>query len=173
MGNDAEEWAKVAGTFPSQKKTYQITGTETNEEMTGLGSLRDTKEMRIEFDVFKKLSHGQAVLIDKAFHREDLFQVWRPVFMKKVAKKNPKQWPKLWLFQKARNPLKTKAFHHCPYLTTPPHHYFVEVVRYGCGVCCGWGWWWCVSVEVWVRVGGWGRGRMIFLSFGNFGNIPR
>ena len=79
VGNDAEEWAKVAGTFPSQKKTYQITGTETNEEMTGLGSLRDTKEMRIEFDVFKKLSQGQAVLIDKAFHREDLFQVWRPV----------------------------------------------------------------------------------------------
>ncbi len=79
VGNDAEEWAKVAGTFSSRKKTYQITGTETEEEMTGLGSLRDVKEMKIEFDVFKKLSQGQAVLIDKALHREDLFQVWRPV----------------------------------------------------------------------------------------------
>ena len=69
----------MAGTFPSQKKTYQITGSETEEEMTGVGTVRDVKEMRIEFDVFKKLSQGQAVLIDKAFHREDLFQVWRPV----------------------------------------------------------------------------------------------
>ena len=78
VGEDAEEWAKVAGTFSSRKKTYQITGTETDEEMTGLGTLRDVKEMKIEFDVFKKLSQGQAILIDKAFHREDLFQVWRP-----------------------------------------------------------------------------------------------
>ena len=79
VGSDAEEWAKVAGTFSSHKKTYQITGSESSEEMTGLGTLRDTKEMKIEFDVFKKLSQGQAVLIDKAFHREDLFQVWRPI----------------------------------------------------------------------------------------------
>ena len=79
VGSEAEEWAKVAGTFSSKKKTYQISGTESDEEMTGLGSLRDTKEMKIEFDVFKKLSQGQAVLIDKAFHKEDLFQVWRPV----------------------------------------------------------------------------------------------
>ena len=79
MESDTEEWAKVAGTFSSRKKTYQITGTEADEEMTGLGSLRDVKEMKIEFDVFKKLSQGHVILIDKAFHREDLFQVWRPV----------------------------------------------------------------------------------------------
>ena len=76
---DAEEWASMAGTFSSQKKTYQVTGTETDEEMTGMGSVREVKEMKIEFDVFKKLSPGQAVLIDKALHREDLFQVWRPL----------------------------------------------------------------------------------------------
>ena len=79
VGNDAEEWAKTAGTFSTNKKTYQITGSETDEEMTGLGTLRDTKEMKIEFDVFKSLSQGQAVLIDKAFHKQDLFQVWRSV----------------------------------------------------------------------------------------------
>ena len=45
--------------------------------MTGIGSVREVKEMRIEFDVFKKLSVGQAVLIDKAYHREDLLSVWR------------------------------------------------------------------------------------------------
>ena len=48
------------------------------EEMTGIGSVRDVKEMKIEFDVFKRLSVGQAILIDKYSHREDLFQVWRP-----------------------------------------------------------------------------------------------
>ena len=79
VGSDAEEWAEVAGTFSTRKKTYQISGAETEEEMTGIGTVRDTKEMKIEFDVFKSLSQGQAVLIDKAFHREDLFQVWRPV----------------------------------------------------------------------------------------------
>lgn len=78
IGKDVEEWAGIAGTFSSQKKTYQITGAEEDEEMTGIGSIRDVKEMKIEFDVFKRLSPGQAVLIDKAYHREDLFQVWRP-----------------------------------------------------------------------------------------------
>ena len=79
VGKDAEEWAGIAGTFSSQKKTYQVSGTEADEEMTGIGSVREVKEMKIEFDVFKKLSPGQAVLIDKFSHREDLFQVWRPI----------------------------------------------------------------------------------------------
>ena len=79
VGSDVEELAKITGTFSSNKKTYQITDTESDEEMTGTGTLREVKEMKFEFDVFKKLSQGQAVLIDKAFHKEDLFQVWRPV----------------------------------------------------------------------------------------------
>ena len=57
------------------------------------------------------------------------------------------------LFQTPFNPLKTKAFHYYPSLTTPSHRNFVEVVRYGCGVCCGWGWW-CVVCGVWC-VGWW------------------
>ena len=79
VAKDAEEWAGIAGTFSSKKKTYQINSSETSEEMTGMGSVREVKEMRIEFDVFKRLSVGQAVLIDKFLHKEDLFQVWRPV----------------------------------------------------------------------------------------------
>ena len=43
VGSDAEEWAKVAGTFSSRKKTYQINETETSEEMTGLGTLKRHK----------------------------------------------------------------------------------------------------------------------------------
>ena len=74
---DAEVWSSMAGTFSSRKKTWQISGSETEEQMTGRGSIRDVKEMRIEFDVFKKLSVGQAVLIDKAHHKEDLLKVWR------------------------------------------------------------------------------------------------
>ena len=78
IGDDAEEWAKIAGTFSSHRKSYQITGVEESEEMTGIGNVREVKEMKIEFDVFKNLSQGQAVLIDKASHREDLLQVWKP-----------------------------------------------------------------------------------------------
>lgn len=50
---------------------------ETEEQLTGIGSVRDVKEMRVEFDVFKKLSPGQAVLIDKAHHKEDLLKIWK------------------------------------------------------------------------------------------------
>ena len=78
VAKDAEEWAGIAGTFSSKKKTYQVSGTDSDEEMTGMGSMREVKEMRIEFDVFKRLSVGQAVLIDKFLHKEDLFHVWRP-----------------------------------------------------------------------------------------------
>ena len=78
VARDVEEWALMAGTFPSKKTTYQVSGLDTREEILGTGSVREVKEMKIEFDVFKKLSPGQAILIDKASHREDLFQVWRP-----------------------------------------------------------------------------------------------
>ena len=78
VASDAEEWALMAGTFLSKKTTYQVSGLDTGEQMTGTGSVREVKEMKIEFDVFKRLSPGQAVLIDKARHREDLFHVWRP-----------------------------------------------------------------------------------------------
>ena len=63
----------------TEKNLIRLAGTEADEEMTGLGSVREVKEMKIEFDVFKKLSPGQAVLIDKVHHKEDLFQVWRPI----------------------------------------------------------------------------------------------
>ena len=78
VARDAEEWALMAGTLPSKKITYQVSDLDTHQEMIGTGSVREVKEMKIEFDVFKRLSPGQAILIDKARHREDLFQVWRP-----------------------------------------------------------------------------------------------
>ena len=78
VARDAEEWALMAGTLPAKKITYQVSDMDTYQEMTGTGSVREVKEMKIEFDVFKRLSPGQAVLIDKAHHKEDLFHVWRP-----------------------------------------------------------------------------------------------
>ena len=78
VADDVEEWALMAGTFSSKKTTYQVSGLDSREEMIGTGSVREVKEMKIEFDVFKRLSPGQAILIDKFSHREDLFQVWRP-----------------------------------------------------------------------------------------------
>ena len=78
VANDAEEWALMAGTLQSKKITYQVSDLDTHQEMIGTGSVREVKEMKIDFDVFKRLSPGQAVLIDKARHREDLFHVWRP-----------------------------------------------------------------------------------------------
>ena len=74
---DAELWSSMAGTFSSRKKTFQVSGSETEEQLTGMGSIREAKEMRVEFDVFKKLSPGQAVLIDKAHHKEDLLKIWK------------------------------------------------------------------------------------------------
>ena len=74
---DAEIWTGIAGTFSSQKKTYQVNVEETAEQRTGMGSIREVKEMLIEFDVFKKFSVDQAVLIDKAYHKEDLLRVWK------------------------------------------------------------------------------------------------
>ncbi len=74
--NDVEVFSEMAGTFKSNKKTYQLEDTNLNEELTGKGSLREVREMKIEFDVFKRLSIGEAILIDKKRHREDLFKVW-------------------------------------------------------------------------------------------------
>ena len=89
---DAELWSSMAGTFSSSKRTYQMTGSETEEQLTGVGSVREVKEMRVEFDVFKKLSPGQAVLIDKAHHKEDLLKIWKVEgdFSKSSNKRFPK-----------------------------------------------------------------------------------
>ena len=89
---DAELWSSMAGTFSSSKRTYQMTGSETEEQLTGVGSVREVKEMRVEFDVFKKLSPGQAVFIDKAHHKEDLLKIWKVEgdFSKSSNKRFPK-----------------------------------------------------------------------------------
>ena len=95
---DAELWSSMAGTFSSKKRTFQMIGSETDEELTGMGSIRDVKEMRIEFDVFKKLSPGQAVLIDKARHREDLLKVWRAKGRRKRTRKRVHiPWVEGWI----------------------------------------------------------------------------
>jgi hypothetical protein len=44
---------------------------------TGGGNAREAKQMCIEHDVFKRLSVGKAVLIQKSPAKEDLVELWR------------------------------------------------------------------------------------------------
>ena len=122
MGRDAEEWAEMAGTFTSRKKIYQVSGTEMEEKMTGLRSVREVKKMKIEFDVLKRWSPGQAVLIDKARHREDLFQVWWAFFMKLFFSPPPQVAPQVGFLEVWPNPLKIQGFYAHRVVTTHPHH---------------------------------------------------
>ena len=78
VSEDCEKWASTAGTMDSVSRTFQVNDPKLSgvEEKTGLGSLFETKKMKIEHDIFKNLKRGQAVLINKIKTKEDLFQVF-------------------------------------------------------------------------------------------------
>ena len=77
VAEDCEKWASTAGTMDTVSRTFQVNSSQFGEEeKTGLGSLFETKKMKIEHDVFKNLKVGQAVLIDKVQTQEDLFQIF-------------------------------------------------------------------------------------------------
>ncbi len=50
---------------------------------TGLGSLFNTKKMKVDFDVFKSLKRGQALLIDKLQNKQIFLQVYNAKEKKK------------------------------------------------------------------------------------------
>ena len=87
-----------------------------------MGSVREVKEMKSEFDIFKRLSPGQAVLIDKARHREDFFQVWWAFFMKLSFPPPPQVACQVRLWRILPNPLKIQGFYAHRPVTTHPHH---------------------------------------------------
>lgn len=76
--NDVEKWSKTAGTKDEFSYSYQVSENTFGQEKTGLGNQTELKKMRVEHDVFKKLSCGEAVLIDKKTGKEDLFKVFDP-----------------------------------------------------------------------------------------------
>ena len=60
-----EEFCATAGTFDTLKQSYQVAG-DVMVNKTGLGNMRETKQMQIEHDVLKQLRIGQAVVIEKS-----------------------------------------------------------------------------------------------------------
>jgi type IV secretory pathway TraG/TraD family ATPase VirD4 len=60
-----EAFCATAGTFDTLKQSYQVSG-ELIANRTGMGNMREAKQMQIEHDVLKQLKIGQAVLIEKS-----------------------------------------------------------------------------------------------------------
>lgn len=74
---EADFWASVAGTKDAIEQSYQVEDSGFMQTRTGMGNQRNTKEMAVEHDVFKQISIGQAVLIQKSPHRIDLLNLYR------------------------------------------------------------------------------------------------
>lgn len=71
------EVCSMAGTVETTEQSYQIEGTFAPMK-TGLGNLRETRQMRVEHDVFKNLQVGQAVVIEKSPSRVSPIEVFHP-----------------------------------------------------------------------------------------------
>ena len=69
-----ETLCRLAGTVDSEEKSVQIQGGILGDTQTGLGNLRLTKEMVLEYDVLKRLQTGQAVVVQKNPFSVDLIQ---------------------------------------------------------------------------------------------------
>ncbi len=82
---DCETWSSVCGTIEDKAMTFQVSSQEmlSEFEKTGLGSLFNTKKMKVDFDVFKSLKRGQALLIDKLQNKQILLQVYNAKEKKK------------------------------------------------------------------------------------------
>ena len=76
INNDVENWSAMAGTVDSLIQTHQTSSSLGSSSKTGKGSLHEGKKMKIDFDVFKSLTRGQGVLIDKGRGIQDVFSVW-------------------------------------------------------------------------------------------------
>ena len=71
------EITSMIGTVDSLEQSHQVESGLGFRSKTGLGNLRETKSMRVEHDVIKRLNRGQAILIEKSPSREDLVQLWK------------------------------------------------------------------------------------------------
>jgi type IV secretory pathway TraG/TraD family ATPase VirD4 len=72
--DSVNEFCSSAGTIDSVAQSYQIEGTVLKTK-TGMGNLRETKQMKIEHDVLKNLRVGQAVMVSKSPTRISGLQV--------------------------------------------------------------------------------------------------
>lgn len=76
LSEDAEGWAGMSGTMDAFDNSYQVTRNFLWSERTGSGTQNPSKKMKIDFDVFKNLMRGQAVVIDKARGLQDVVSIW-------------------------------------------------------------------------------------------------
>ncbi len=76
VDEDVEKWSGMAGTIDSYIHSYQTETSLLGENRTGTGNVHVGKKTKIEFDVFKNLGVGQAVVIDKGRQLQDLIQIW-------------------------------------------------------------------------------------------------
>ncbi len=60
-----EEMCSTAGTMDTLEQSYQVEGNLVANK-TGMGNMRETKQMKIEHDVIKQLHTGQAVVIQSS-----------------------------------------------------------------------------------------------------------
>ena len=76
VDEDVEKWSGMAGTIDSYIHSYQTETSLLGDNKTGTGNIHLGKKTKIEFDVFKNLGVGQAVVIDKGRQIQDLIQIW-------------------------------------------------------------------------------------------------
>ena len=69
------EIASIAGTLDALEQSYQVKG-EIIRQKTGMGNLRETKQMRVEHDVLRNLNNLQAVMIKKSPSEVCSLQLW-------------------------------------------------------------------------------------------------
>ena len=67
----------MAGTEDAEIESYQMNTDGLTSGRTGMGNMHEGKKMKIDFDVFKNLNVGQAVVINKGRHTQELVQIWQ------------------------------------------------------------------------------------------------
>lgn len=93
IDTDVETWSSMAGTEDAEIESYQINADGILSSRTGMGNVHEGKKMKIDFDVFKNLNVGQAVVINKGRHSQDLIQIWQQtpeIFNQEIKKSKTK-----------------------------------------------------------------------------------
>lgn len=88
INDDVETWSGMAGTVDAYIHSYQTESGLMGSSKTGMGNLHEGKKVKIDFDVFKELGKGQAVVIDKGRKIEDVIQIWDakdPQYLKQLT----------------------------------------------------------------------------------------
>lgn len=77
LKDDVETWSAMAGTKDTVIESHQTNNSLLGgTEETGMGNIHEGKAVLIDFDVFKRLTTGHAVLIDKKRHINCAFAIW-------------------------------------------------------------------------------------------------